>query len=47
MCQCSKVGIDDDRILGTEYDDRSVYATKINSKLIFLETVNSLATVSS
>jgi len=36
MCQCNSVGIDDDRILGTEYEDRSVYAAKINGKTIWL-----------
>lgn len=35
MCQCSQVGIDDERILGTEYY-RSVYAAKINGKTIWL-----------
>jgi len=40
MCQCSKVGIDDDRILGTEYEDRSVYAAKINGKTIWLPNKN-------
>lgn len=36
MCSCDTVGIDDDRILGTEYYDRSVYAATINGKLVFL-----------
>lgn len=36
MCQCNTVGIDDGRILGTAYHDRSVYAAKINGKTIWL-----------
>ena len=41
MCQCNSVGIDDDRILGTEYYDRSVYAAKINGKTIWLPAYQS------
>lgn len=42
MCQCNSVGIDDDRILGTEYDDRSIYATTINGKTIWLPNLKDL-----
>jgi hypothetical protein len=42
MCQCNSVGIDDDRILGTEYDDRSIYAATINGKTIWLPNLKDL-----
>lgn len=40
MCQCDSVGIDDDRILGTNFEDRSVYAATINGKTIWLPNKN-------
>ena len=40
MCSCDTVGIDDERILGTEYVNRSVYAAKINGKTIWLPNKN-------
>ena len=36
MCSCGAVGIDYERILGTEYEDRSVYCAKIGGKKIWL-----------
>jgi hypothetical protein len=36
MCSCGAVGIDYERILGTEYEDRSVYCAEVSGKKLWL-----------
>ena len=35
-CGCGAVGIDDDRVIGTSYEDRSVFCAFVGGKRIWL-----------
>ena len=36
VCSCGAIGIDYDRFLGTEWEDRSVFCAKVGGKTIWL-----------
>lgn len=36
ICSCGAIGIDVDRFIGTEWEDRSVFCAKVGGKTIWL-----------